>query len=106
MYPFSGWKAIKRVTKMPEKGTKYSRSGRDQNRGWMTYREIGEREGVSQVTVMNIINRGLGKIGRALFMEVHGREPTPQELNSLIKDESFQETVAELMSEGGEKKQK
>jgi hypothetical protein len=91
---------------MPEKGTKYSRSGRDQNRGWMTYREIGEREGVSQVTVMNIINRGLGKIGRTLFMEVHGREPTPQELNNLIKDESFQETVAEMMSEDGEKKQK
>lgn len=91
---------------MPEKGTKYSRSGRDINRGWMTYRQIGEIENLSAVAIMNIINRGLGKVGRTLFVEVHGREPTPQELNELIKDESFQETVAELMSEGGEKKRK
>ena len=91
---------------MPEKGTKYSRSGRDVDRGWMTYRQIGEIENLSGVGIMNIINRGLRKVGSTLFVEIHGREPTPQELNNLIKDESFQETVAQLMDEGGEKKLK
>jgi len=97
----NGWKAIGRGLKMPlrgpKKGTKYSRSGSNFERGWMPYRAIGELEGLSQVRVGGIINGALRKIAVCIFEDIHGRDPSPSELNDLIKDEDFQEAVAEAL---------
>lgn len=85
----------------PVKGTKYSRSGRDFERGWMTYRQIGEIESISATRVMGIINGALGKVAGCVFEDMHGRGPTRSELNDLIKDEDFAEAVAEALEAGG-----
>lgn len=85
----------------PVKGTKYSRSGSDIERGWMTYREIGEIESISVNRVMVIINGALGKVAGCVFEDMHGRRPTGVELNDLIKDEDFQEAVAHALEAGG-----
>lgn len=90
----------------PQKGTKYSRSGRDFERGWMTYRAIGELEGVSGVRIMGIVNGALRKIAGCVFEDIHNKQPSPSELNDLIKDEDFQEAVSEALEArgGGQKK--
>jgi len=63
----------------------------------MTYRAIGELEGLSEVRVMGIINGALRKVAGCVFEDIHGKEPSPSEMNDLIKDENFQEAVAEAL---------
>jgi hypothetical protein len=81
----------------PVKGTKYSRYGRDFERGWKTYRAIGEIEGLSGARVMVIINGALRKIAGCVFEDIHNKQPSLSEMNDLIKDEDFQEAVSEAL---------
>jgi len=90
----------------PAKGTKYSRNGRDGERGWRTYREIGEIEAISGVRVMGIINGALRKVAGCVFEDIHGKQPSPSEMNDLIKDEDFQEAVSEALEAAGASKKK
>jgi hypothetical protein len=65
----------------------------------MGYREMGKVLNVSQVTAYNHFHKALAKVAYPLFVELRGREPTHQELMDLVKDDGFQELVAEVLRE-------
>lgn len=94
-------------TRGPTKGTKYSRSASDFERGWMSYRQIGEIESLSAVRVGGIINGALAKVAGCVFKDIHNNPaPSADELNGLIKDEDFQEAVAEALEASAAVKKK
>jgi len=55
---------------------------------------------------MGIINGALRKVAGCVFEDIHGKQPSPSEMNDLIKDEDFQEAVSEALEAAGASKKK
>lgn len=77
---------------------RYSKTATPEN-GMMGYREMGKVLEVSQITAYNMFHRAMSKVGYEVFLQMNGREPTTQELNDLVKNDGFQDMVADILRE-------
>lgn len=77
----------------------YGPTAKSSDKGLASYRAIGSVAGFSPVGVMRILDRAMGKIVDALFIELRGRLPTKAERDELIRNDDFQEVLARVLRE-------